>query len=128
MSEPTIKELYEEFWNMRGLLDLTMNDQHRLIQGVLTPEQKREIEDIKMECATSLKVAQQKLQAAEKALKGAVLESGESFKGGEGHHVTYSAGRVKWNDKGLQEMVFEYPPLATAQSKGKPFVTIRNKK
>lgn len=119
-----LKQLYAE---LQAQLDLLRADKQQALDSILTKGQRAMMVEIETEFEDSLQVGQEHLEAAIKALKTAVVEFGSTHNG-EVYQVVYAQGRVKWDDKKLQNMVFDYPQLATARSVGNSYAVIRVRK
>lgn len=123
-----LKQLYDEFADLQARMDLLESDKRKLLDFILTKTQKSMIVEIEEEFAEPISTGLEALKNAADALKKAVVASGATFNGGEAHQVIFVKGRVRWDDKKLQDMVFDHPPLAAARNAGNPYATIRVRK
>ncbi len=122
-----LKKLYDEYAELQVQLDLLRADKQQALDSILTRGQRAMMVEIEAEFEDPLQVGQSHLEAATKSLKDAVVESGATHNG-EVYQVVFIKGRVKWDDKKLQDMVFDYPQLATARSVGNSYAVIRVRK
>jgi len=95
-----------------------------LIDSVLTPEIKAEIQAIEAETAPAFEAIAEKAKAVEAEIKEQVLSHGESVKGNV-YHAVFAKGRVKWNDSGLMQYLSVHPEIAYLREVGDPSVSIR---
>lgn len=126
MTPEQTKVLYDQYVNLQARLDVLKHDKQRLINSLLTPTQLTLIAEIEEEFDDTVKTGEAELKAATKRLKEAVVTSGASFNG-QVFQIIYTKGRVKWDDRKLQDMVFDYPPLANARTVGIPYAVIRTR-
>lgn len=128
MMDDVIKRLYEEYADMQAMVDLLQADKRNLMNSILTKEQRAMMAEIEEEFSAPIMDGLDKLKEAAQTLKDAVVASGKSHNSEDAYQIVYTKGRVSWNDKKLQDMVFDYPPLAQARKVGNPYAVIRIRK
>lgn len=121
MDAVTILEKLTEAYAQRDLLNM---DKAKLLDEVIPVEVKQAIDDINAEFDEKLTGLSQVITNLEAQAKDAVLQCGETIRGGAVQAV-YSKGRVSWDGKKLDGMMALVPGLAAARKEGEPSVSLR---
>ncbi len=95
-----------------------------LIDGVLTPEIKKRLEEIDAEFAGKDKAAEANIGALEEEIKHDTLAHGETVKAA-GLQAVWTKGRVSWDSKGLSTYSQSHPEVLQFRKEGEPSVSIR---
>lgn len=103
-------------------------DAHRLSTDqrraeILAPMQEQ-LAALEIESAQAMAEIQESINACAGLIQTAVLESGESAKGGR-FQAVWSKGRVAWDTKKLDGMAAIIPQINEARKVGEPSVSIK---
>lgn len=109
------------FYEQRDALE---GEKQALIDGLLTPEIKKRLDDIDAEMAAKAEAVESNIASLEAEIKGDVLAHGESVKG-EGVQAVWSKGRMTWDSKGLASYSETHPEILEFQKTGEPSVSLR---
>ena len=109
--------------NLVGINSLNTEKQ-ALIDQVLTPEIKAQLEEIDAEFDPKVEALNQRNQALIDTVKGEVLAVGQTLNG-DYHQAVYTKGRVSWDTKALDGYAVAHPEVATFRKEGAPSVSIR---
>lgn len=123
----TTDQLLQKLVEIRAQHDLLVADRVHAMQSVLTPAQIQQMADIDEEFEDVIQVATEEVEALREQVKASVLKDKESCKT-DTLEAIFIGGRQKWDDKLLNDMVFDHPPISTARLPKKPYVQIRNRK
>jgi len=123
----TTDELLQELVNIQAQYDLLVADRETAMQSILTPVQVQQMADVDEEFEDVIQTAVEKVEALREQLKASVLKDEKSCKT-DTLEALFVGGRQKWDDKLLNDMVFDHPPISNARLPKKPYVTIRNRK
>jgi hypothetical protein len=126
MSERIIEKL-DQLGELQAQKDLLEIKKQELIDSVLTPEIKQQLQDIEEETWPEFEAIAEKQSALTDEIKDSVLDAGESIKGAV-YHAVWVKGRVSWNDKALMQYLEMHPELAYLRTVGNPSVSIRKAK
>lgn len=124
MNPNTLDELHE----LRCAIDAARLDRDAMIDSLLTPEQRAQVQEIKEEYNPRISAAEQRYVDLEMIVRDAVRDAGESVKG-EHLVALWIRPRVKWDTEGLlamaskpgNEWVLQFCEL------GQPTIQIRNR-
>lgn len=118
------KEMLDRLAELYAQRDLAELDKKHLIDQVLTPEIKAQIEDIEIEFGARTEAINTTADELEKQIKDYVKRLGETAKG---DHVmaVFNRGRISWDNRKLEGMMSLIPQLAEARKEGEPSVSIR---
>ena len=105
--------------------DVLALDKQRLIDTLISPEIKAQIDEINYEFATQLEALDTNIAALTADIKADVVQGGASVKGAHLQAV-YAKGRVSWDSKMLDGLAIAIPEVAKARKEGAPSVSIRN--
>lgn len=119
-----IEMLLDELAELRSAIDVANLRMQESIDGILTPEQKTAIAEIKLEYAPMIEEATAKAAAIEENVKETVAEHGATVRAGRLQAV-FTKGRVTWDAKALDGYMINEPAIAAFRSEGKPSVSIR---
>lgn len=123
----TIEMLLDQLAELRSAIDVANLRMQESIDGILTPEQKTNIAEIKLEYAPMIEKATSKAAAIEEEVKAVVAEHGITVKASRLQAV-FTKGRVTWDAKALDGYMIKEPALAAFRREGKPSVSIRSVK
>ena len=118
------EEMLENLTEYYAQLDVLQMQKDELLETVMPDEIKQAIADIKAEFETKENAVKENMAALEEQVKQAVIEAGETSKGGALQAV-FNKGRVSWNNKKLEGLMIAFPKLAEARKQGDPYVSIR---
>ena len=121
MDPAQILEQLTEAYARRDLLRIEYEDAKN---SVIPEEVKTALSDVDLEYAPKKDAVDEKISSLEAQAKQAILEAGETIKGGALQAV-YVKGRVSWDTKKLDGLMIVIPELAQARKQGDPTVTIR---
>ncbi len=121
------KELLDELVNLRAKQDLILADRQTAMQSILSPEQILQMAEIDEEYAPLVQATDEEVELLSKKVKQSVLTDGKSCKG-DTVEALYIAGKTKWDDAELRELIFSEPRIADAIIPPKPYVTIRTRR
>ncbi len=107
-----------------GQRDALQGEKQKIVDGVLTPEIKKRLEEIDAEFATKSEAVDGNIETLEAEIKADVLAHGESVKG-ERFQAVWSKGRQTWDSKGLTSYAEAHPEVLEFQKTGDPSVSIR---
>ena len=118
------KELLNEYTNNLAEIDLLNGERQTMIDKVITPEIKAQLENI--DRGIDPVIEKFNARAAELAdlIKAEVIAAGETISG-EHHQAVYSKPRVSWNSKGLEGYAVAHPEILVFRTEGSPSVSLR---
>lgn len=119
-----MKELLENLTELYAQRDLLTIDRKRAEEAAIPAEIKNVLADIRNEFEPKETTVSEKITELEAQIKTAVLQAGQSCKGGSLNAV-FAKGRVTWDTKGLEGLMVAVPQLAQFRKVGEPSVTIR---
>ena len=99
-------------------------EKQALIDTILTPEIKAQVEAIEAEFAGKAEAAQGNIAELTEAVKRCVIAQGESVKGAHLQAV-YAKGRESWDGKALSGYAAAHPEVLAFRKVGEPSVSIR---
>jgi hypothetical protein len=121
-----VRQLMDRYEEMLFRAELAESDYRLKRDGILTPEQRRQLEQLDEDYAAQMEEIQKSIKEAEIRLKEAVVVAGESVKGKRWHAV-WSKPRIKWDTDGLVRWFKEHDLDMLDQFKiqNNPTVSIR---
>lgn len=111
-----LKQLTDEY-AARDLIQMAKRD-------AIPPEVQKVLNDIEVEFQEQQALNAERIERLESLAKQAVLEAGETVRGGALQAV-WSKGRVSWDTKKLDGLMIVIPELNQARKVGEPSVSIR---
>ena len=117
-------EMLDQLANYQAELDVLGFRKQDLIDRVLTPEIKTQIEDIEAEFSSKAQAANEKISLLETEIKARVLGDGATVKS-KFLQAVWSKGRVSWDTKALDGYSAAHPEIARFRKEGEPSVSIR---
>ncbi len=118
------KEILEQLTDLYAMKDLLQIDHDQARDDAIPSDVEAALADIDQEYSPKFDAVNKQIAELEAIAKQAVLEAGETVKGGALQAV-YSKGRVSWDGKKLDGMMALVPGLAAARKEGDPSVSIR---
>ena len=123
---PTVIEkqlnMLSDFESKRTLVDL---EKQKLIDKILTPEIKAEIEAIEVEFEGKYEAIDKSINVLKSSIKDAVISHGEKVRG-DHKQCVYVKGRDSWDKDGLFEYAKEHPDVLQFHKRGNPSVQFRD--
>lgn len=120
----TAKQLLEQLTEAYAHRDLLKIDHDQARDNAIPSEVEAALADIDIEFIPKIDAIVEKIAALEEQVKQAVLDAGETVKGGALQAV-YSKPRVTWDSKQLDGLMIVIPELTQARKVGLPSVSIR---
>ncbi len=117
MNAQALLEQLTEAYARRDLLNIDK-------KNAIPADVQKVLNDIAAEFDPQLHTVESKISELEEQAKQAVLEAGDTVKGGALQAV-YSKPRVTWDSKQLDGLMIVIPELAQARKVGQPSVSIR---
>ena len=117
-------ELLDEYSDNLVGADTYGRERDRLIDEILTPEQKAAIEDIKTEFNEKIDALTERNVTISNTLKAYVIENGSTLNG-QLHQVVYTKGRVSWDTKKLDGYAAAHPEILEFKTEGEPSASLR---
>lgn len=121
MSAAELLEKYSDIILKRSDLE---GKKQLLIDQIITPEIKRQLEDVEAEFAPLFQALTDEFAHVEYQVKAAVLETGQSVRGST-HIAVYAKPRISWDTKMLDGLAILIPQVNDAKTIGQPSVSIR---
>jgi len=118
------QEMLEQLTELQAQIDLIRISEREALEKVIPPDVRQAMEDVETEFGDILERVSMKYSELETAIKQAVLETGETVKGGAFQAVC-NKGRVSWDSKKLEGLMMIVPQLEGARKQGEPYVTLR---
>lgn len=109
--------------NLRGAADVTRLDYETKRAEILKQIQS-ELDALDSEYKPLLESAEENIAALENEIKTDVLLHGESVSAGS-YRVTYSQGRISWDNDGLAKYAQAHPEVVQFRKQGQPIVSLR---
>ncbi len=122
-SREHIAEKLKRLENLRGATDITRLDYEAKRAGILKQIQ-AELDALDSEYKPLLESAEENTAALENEIKTDVLLHGESVSAGS-YRVTYSQGRISWDNDGLAKYAQAHPEVVKFRKQGQPIVSLR---
>jgi hypothetical protein len=117
-------EMLEKLTEFYAQLDYLQFQKAELLDTVMPPEIKKAMQDIDAEFAGKEQAVRENMAALEKQVKQAVIDGGETIRGGLLQAV-YNKGRTSWDNVKLEGLMIAFPKLADARKIGEPYVAIK---
>jgi len=121
MNTAEMLEQLSEFYAQLDVLQLQKAD---LLDTVMPPEIKQAVEDVNAEFADKETAVRENMADLEAQVKQAVIDDGETAKGGVLQAV-FNKGRVSWDSRKLEGLMIAFPKLQEARKQGNPYVAIK---
>jgi len=117
-------EMLEKLSEYYAQLDVLRFQKDELLETVMPPEIKQAVEDVNAEFADKETAVRENMANLEEQVKQAVIDGGETVKGGVLQAV-YNKGRVSWDSRKLEGLMIAFPKLAEAKKQGNPYTSIK---
>jgi len=117
-------EMLEQLSEFYSQLDVLQLQKAELLDTVMPPEIKQAVEDVNAEFSGKETAVRENMAALEAQVKQAVIEGGETVKGGVLQAV-YNKGRVSWDSRKLEGLMIAFPKLQEARKQGNPYTAIK---
>ncbi len=117
MNATTLLEKLTELYAKRDILSLDK-------KAAIPTEIQAVLDEIEAEFSPKQELINEEISKLEAAVKSAVLETGETAKGGSLQAV-FAKGRVSWDTKALDGYAKANPAIAEYRKQGEPSVSIR---
>ena len=108
-------------------LDLIQLDKQKLVDEILTPEIKEQLDAIELEFVDKTSAAQTNINHLREVIKEETLDIGETVKGVK-YQAVYMKGRDKWDTKQLKGYSKAHPEILMFYKRGNPSISIRGVK
>lgn len=118
------KHMLDQLAELQAAADLLLLKKAEAIDSILTPKIKAAIAEVELECAPQIDEVRRKISTLEAAVKAAVIEGGETVKGGRMQAV-FMKGRISWDAKALDGYSLKEPALLAFRTEGAPSVSLR---
>lgn len=136
MTEDDVRQYVEAYINVSYKKDLLVSEKQKVINSILTPEQKAELDAIDFEFEAKFKEVEEEEKARRKMLDAAVdnyastLHIGnEKIKiVGKIGTVTFTKGDIEWDAKSLDGYVLNHPEILSFRKENPPKVRITKNK
>ena len=120
----SVQELLNEYSNNLAGIDLLNGNKQELIDKVIPPEIKAQLDEIEAEFTPVFANINTRNQELIDMIKAEVVAAGKTVSG-EYHQAVYSKGKTLWDDKMLLGYATDHPEIKSFRSVGKPSVSIR---
>lgn len=124
MNKQEIEGLLDEYTGAEMMINALEAEKERLVNQVLTPEIREKLDEIEAEFSGKFEIAERQKKAFAEMVKSAVVEHGQTVKGGV-FSAVWSKPRVNWDTKMLEGFALTHPEIITARKTGEPSVSIR---
>ena len=118
------KELLDEYTNNLAEIDLLNGERQAMIDKVITPEIKAQLENIDREIDPIIEKFNARVAELADLIKAEVIAAGQTISG-EHHLAVYSKPRVSWDSKGLEGYAVAHPEILVFRTEGNPSVSLR---
>jgi hypothetical protein len=122
-SREHIADKLKRLENLRGAADVTRLDYEAKRAEILKQIQ-AELDALDSEYKPVLESAEENIATLENEIKTDVLLHGESVSAGS-YRVTYSQGRISWDNDGLAKYAEAHPEVVKFRKQGQPIVSLR---
>jgi hypothetical protein len=122
-SREHIADKLQRLENLRGAADVTRLDYEAKRAEILKQIQ-AELDALDSEYKPVLESAEENIATLENEIKTDVLLHGESVSAGS-YRVTYSQGRISWDNDGLAKYADAHPEVVKFRKQGQPIVSLR---
>ena len=120
----TAEVLLDKLVELKAQVDVISIEKQQLIDSVLTPEIRQQIQDIEAEFKPMMDDVNQAIGDTEAHIKADILARGETAHN-DVLEAVFVNGRTTWDTKGLNEAIKVLPQLEQYKKTGDPYVTIR---
>ena len=114
----------DELAEVEAQLDLIVLSKKERIDSAIPDNTKRRLDDIEVEFAAKITVAEANIAQLREHIRQDVLELGNTVKG-EFMMAVWNKARTSWDTKALNGYAAAHPSLNDLRKTGKPSVTIR---
>lgn len=118
------QELLEKLTELYAQADALRLEKEQLIDDLTPTEIKKAIENVRVEYSDKEQAVSKNIADLEGEVKQAVIDAGETAKGGALQAV-YNKGRVSWDSKKLEGLMIAFPRIEEARKQGDPYVAIK---
>lgn len=118
------QDILDQLTDAYAHLDVLKMDHSQEIVDTIPPEIRERLAEVAAKYEPLISAVQVQIAQLEEQAKLAVLEAGETVKGGALQAV-WVKGRVTWDTKKLDGLTIVLPELNQARKVGEPTVTIR---
>lgn len=123
MSESIVEKL-DRLANFQAQLDVFELEKKALIDKIITPEIRAQLEDIEAEFAGQIEAVEANIASLEAEIKQDVIRHGITVKGTFLMAVC-NQGRVSWDTASLDSFSQQHPEILGFRRQGEPFTSIR---
>ena len=116
--------LLDKLVELKAQIDVINIEKQQLIDSILTPEIRQQIQDIEAEFRPKMDDVNTAISDTEVHIKTDILARGETAHN-DVLEAVFVSGRTTWDTKGLNEAIKVLPQLAQYKKQGDPYVTIR---
>ena len=120
----SVQELLNEYSNNLAGIDLLNGNKQELIDKVIPPEIKAQLDEIEAEFTPVFANIDTRNQELIDMIKAEVVAAGKTVSG-EYHQAVYSKPRVSWDSKGLEGYAVAHPEILVFRTEGSPSVSLR---
>ena len=118
------QELLDEYSNNLAGIDLLNGERQAMIDKVITPEIKAQLENIDAQIDPLIANTISRNQELIELIKAEVIAAGQTISG-DHHQAVYSKPRVSWDSKGLEGYAVAHPEILAFRSVGSPSVSLK---
>ena len=118
------QELLDEYSNNLAGSDLLNGERQAMIDKVITPEIKAQLENIDAQIDPLIANTISRNQELIELIKAEVIAAGQTISG-DHHQAVYSKPRVSWDSKGLEGYAVAHPEILAFRSVGSPSVSLK---
>ena len=120
----SVQELLNEYSNNLAGIDLLNGNKQELIDKVIPPEIKAQLDEIEAEFTPVFANINTRNQELIDTIKAEVVAAGETVSG-EFHQAVYMKGRTSWDSKSLEGYAAAHPEILQFKTIGSPSVSIK---
>ena len=120
----SVQELLNEYSNNLAGIDLLNGNKQELIDKVIPPEIKAQLDEIEAEFTPVFANINTRNQELIDMIKAEVVAAGETVSG-EFHQAVFVRGRTSWDSKSLEGFAAAHPEILQFKTIGSPSVSIR---
>ena len=120
----SVQELLNEYSNNLAGIDLLNGNKQELIDKVIPPEIKAQLDEIEAEFTPVFANINTRNQELIDLIKAEVIAAGETVSG-EFHQAVYMKGRTSWDSKSLEGFAAAHPEILQFKTIGSPSVSIK---
>ena len=120
----SVQELLNEYSNNLAGIDLLNGNKQELIDKVIPPEIKAQLDEIEAEFTPVFANINTRNQELIDMIKAEVVAAGQTVSG-EFHQAVYMKGRTSWGSKSLEGYAAAHPEILQFKTIGSPSVSIK---